>query len=801
MKSFSKRLILLDSHAILHRAYHALPDFSTAAGTPTGALYGLSLMLLRIIEDFKPDYIVAAYDLPKPTYRHEAFKDYKAGRAKTDEALIEQIKSSRRIFDAFGIPIYDKEGFEADDVIGTIVEEAKKDKTLEVIIASGDMDTLQLVDNEKVKVFTLKKGIKDTILYDEKAVRARFGFGPELITDYKGLRGDPSDNIPGIKGIGEKTATILITTFGPIEKMYAELKKGDEKFTKAKITPRMIELLRAGEEDAEFSKMLATIRPDAPIDFSLPKKTFAENVDFQKIDALFFELEFRTLGPRFKKILTGEVVDKTASDERVVLAKPTSEVEPVLAEAPGAEKLKEACVMLWLLNSNISSPTLEDIFGHTNTKDFDEAYEKLSKEIQEKKLSFVYEEIEKPLIPIVDRMKSVGVKIDKAYLKKLGDEYRKELNALEKSITRMAGQEFNIASPKQLGEILFVKLGLKSKKKTAGGALSTKESELEKLVDEHPIVNEILKYRELAKLLGTYIETIPESLDEYSRIHPTSIQTGAVTGRMATKDPSIQNIPNKSDLGRRIRGAFITDKGWKLLAFDYSQIELRIAAFLSKDEKFIDIFRRGEDVHRAVAAQVFGVPVEAVTKTMRSQAKVINFGVMYGMGVTALQKNLGTDRKAAQKFYTDYFEKFHGLAEYLEAVKKEAAAKGYTETYFGRRRYFEGLKSRIPFIRAAAERMAINAPIQGTEADIVKLAMIKVQEYIKEKKLEDKVHILMQVHDEIVLEAEEKIAEGIVSDIKKIMENIIPPKDIHDIVIAAEAKIGDNWQEMNEING
>ncbi len=807
MKLFSKRLILLDSHAILHRAYHALPDFSTAAGVPTGALYGLSLMLLRIVEDFKPDYIVAAYDLPKPTYRHEAYKDYKAGRAKTDEALIEQIKSSRKIFDAFNIPIYDKEGFEADDVIGTIVEESKKDKNLEVIIASGDMDTLQLVSGEKVKVFTLKKGIKDTILYNEQAVKDRFGFGPERITDYKGLRGDPSDNIPGIKGIGEKTATIFISNFGSVEDIYKELKKGDEKFFKAGLTERQIELLRSGKEEAEFSKMLATIRPDAPIDFKLPKETFAGNIDFKKIDSLFSELEFRTLAPRLKMILGKEkqVTSGEAGADSLVRFEDSAKTTRLPAPASPSpqevdkEKFKEARVMLWLLNSNISDPKIEDIFAHTGTKDFDEAYQKLSKEIQEKKLSFVYDEIEKPLIPIVDSMKATGIKIDKDYLEKLSKEYHTELNILEKSIWTMAGQEFNIASPKQLGEILFVKLGLKSRKKTAGGALSTKESELEKLSDEHPIIGEILKYRELAKLLGTYIDAIPKSLDEHLRIHPTSIQTGAVTGRMATKDPSIQNIPNRSELGRKIRAAFIAEKGWKLLAFDYSQIELRIAAFLSKDQKFIDVFKRGEDIHTAVASQVFGVKPESVTKTMRSQAKVINFGVMYGMGVTALQKNLGTDRKAAQKFLTEYFEKFHGLAAYLEVVKKEAAAKGYTETFFGRRRYFEGLKSRIPFIRAAAERMAINAPIQGTEADIVKLAMIRVEKYIKEKKLENKVHLLMQVHDEIVFEAEKGVAEDIVPDIKKIMEDIVNPKDIFGIVIAAEAKIGDNWQDMESI--
>ncbi len=681
MKSFSKKLILLDSHAILHRAYHALPDFSTAAGVPTGALYGLSLMLLRIIEDFKPDYIVAAYDLPKPTYRHEAFKDYKAGRAKTDEALVEQIKNSRKIFDAFNIPIYDKEGFEADDVIGTIVEDTKKDKSLEVVIASGDMDTLQLVSGEKVEVFTLKKGIKDTILYNEKAVEKRFGFGPELITDYKGLRGDPSDNIPGIKGIGEKTATILISNFGAIEKIYAELKKGDDKFLKAKITPRIVELLRNGEEDAEFSKMLATIRRDAPIDFSLPKKTFVENIDFKKIDALFSELEFRTLGPRIKAILekqnnTAGISEDSGArkSERSAQATESSEIPATL----DAEKFKEAKVMLWLINSNLSDPKIEDIYAHTKTNNFAEAYEKLAKEIGDKKLSLVYEEIERPLIPIVEKMNAVGVKLDAEILKKLSVEYGREAKNLEEKIWSSAGKEFNINSPKQLSEILFITLGLKAKnqKKTSSGTFSTKESELEKLRDEHPIIENILNYRELKKLLGTYIEPMPALVDRNSRLHATFIQTGTTTGRMSSENPNLQNIPNKNELGQNIRRAFVTEKGNELLSLDYSQIELRIAAFLSGDKKLISIFKNGEDVHTAVAAEVFGVAQKDVTKEMRRRAKVINFGVMYGMGVNALRVNLGTDRAAAQKFLTDYFEKFSGLASYLKKLKKKLEKKG-----------------------------------------------------------------------------------------------------------------------------
>jgi len=784
-----KRLVLLDSHAILHRGYHALPDFSTAKGEPTGALYGLTTMIISIVETLKPDYIVAAFDLPKPTYRHEAYKDYKAGRAKTDDNLVAQIKRSRDVFSALGIPVYDREGFEADDVLGTIVELTKKDKDLEVVIASGDMDTLQLVSGKKVQVYTLKKGIKETILYDEEAVLSRFGFGPKLLPDYKGLRGDPSDNIIGIKGVGEKTATTLITTFGTVEEMYKALKNNKAGFTKkAGSTPRILELIEKGEEDAEFSKVLATIRRDVPIDWKIPKKTWADALDMDKINELFAELEFRTMGARIKNALSGKKVENVSVQEKY---------ETPIDEDIPADKLKEALVMLWLVNSNITDPKLEDVYTFTNTKTFDGAYRALSEDMKKKNLVDVYETIEKPLIPICDEMTKTGIKIDTKKFKILSDRFHKELSELERGIWKQAGEEFNIASPKQLAEIIYTKMGLipKRQKKTAGGAMSTKESELEKIVDMHPIVKDIMRHRELSKLLGTYVDAIPKLLDDGDRLHATFIQTGAVTGRMATKNPGIQNIPNKTDEGRQIRDAFIAESGWKIVSLDYSQIELRIAAFLSGDKKLIEIFLRGEDVHSAVASAVYDVPVDKITKTMRTQAKVINFGVMYGMGVTALQKNLNTDRATAQKFLNDYFERFSGLATYLDRIKAETARMGYTETFFGRRRYFDGIKSKIPFIRAAAERMAINAPIQGTEADIVKLAMIALEKYVVKERLKDQARILMQVHDEIVYEVKSEISGDFAREAKKIMEEVLSPEKIHGIVCVAEGSIGDNWGE------
>jgi DNA polymerase-1 len=798
MLKTNKKLILLDSHAIIHRAYHALPDFVSSKGEPTGALYGLSTMLLAIISELKPDYIVACFDLPKPTYRHEAYKDYKAGRAKTDDGLISQLKRSRDIFTALDIPIYDKEGFEADDIIGTIVEETKKDKNLEVVIASGDMDTLQLVENERVRVYTLKKGIKDTIIYDEKAVVARFGFPPKLLVDYKGLRGDPSDNIIGIKGIGEKTAEILIKNFGTIEEIYKKLKKDKKVFKDVKITDRIIKLLEDGEEEANFSKMLATIRRDAPIDFVFPEKTWRENFDAIKIKTLWAELDFRTLGSRLDDVINGKKIpEKNKNEEKEGKTKSGG----LFGSGEDIQKQKELFIAIWLLNSNTTNPTLEDVFNLTGTKDLDSAREILMKDIKDKGLENIFEKIEKPLVSIIDRMEKIGVKINKKEVNGLSKEYHTELSKKEKKIWELAGTEFNVNSPKQMGEILFNKLGLKAKnqKKTGGGSLSTKESELEKMRDMHPIIPLIFDYRELQKLLSTYIDVISEILDEKDRLHAKFLQTGTTTGRMSSQEPNLQNIPTKSELGRNVRKVFIAEKGFKLVSFDYSQIELRIAAFLSVDEKLLEIFRNGEDVHTAVASEVFNVSPDKVDKEMRRRAKVINFGIMYGMGVLALKQNINSTREEAQKYLEEYFKKFSGLAKYLDNVKAEAERNGFTETLFGRRRYFEGLKSPLPYIRAMAERMAINAPIQGTEADIIKLSMVKVNEYLQKKDLINKVRLILQVHDELVFEIEDNLVESVSKEIKNIMENVVSPEQTKGVVCKADISVGENWRDMENI--
>lgn len=789
-KSDITRLVLLDAHAIIHRAYHALPEFTGPDGQPTGALYGLSSMLLRIATDLKPDYVAACYDLPGATVRHEAFEHYKATRTKTDDALVTQLTTARSVFAAFGIPIFEKEGFEADDILGTIVEKLKDDPSMEIIIASGDMDTMQLIEGKKVQVYTLKKGLNDTILYDEQAVIDRYGFAPALIADYKGLRGDPSDNIPGVPGVGEKTGTELIQKFGSVEDMYKALHADEAGFLAAGVKPRIVNLLKEHEEDALFSKSLAIIRLDAPITFSVPAKQWKESISLPTLLTLFDELGFRSLRPRVRALLGGSEEEEDEEHD-----------QEVVEEVPEARQ-EEAKVMLWLLYSDFTNPTLDDVLAYTKAKSFDEAYVALEKSLAETgRLKELYDSIEKPLIPILAEMKECGVRIDTTVLEKLRRAYRKELEEIEKRIYKAAGHEFNISSPKQLGDVLFdeLDLGAKGQKKTATGQRSTKESELEKIKDNHPIIADVLEYRGLSKLLSTYIEALPPLLDEGGRLHAQFLQTGAVTGRMASQNPNLQNIPIRTERGRAIRHAFIPREGYTLVGIDYSQVELRIAAILSKDEKLEAIFKSGRDVHTEVAAAVFKVPPADVDREMRRRAKIINFGILYGMGVNALKTQLGTSLAEAHTFYDDYFATFDTLAKYLESTRGYARKHGYTETLFGRRRQFPEMKSPLPYVRAQAERMAINAPIQGTQADLIKCAMVEVDRVLCEIGAREDAHLLLQVHDELVYEIRANRVEELGRRIKVVMEQSFPADLTHGVPIIADAKHGPNWGDMQPL--
>lgn len=752
-----KILVLLDAHAILHRAFHALPDFTSPKGEPTGALYGFTALLIKVIRELKPDYIAAAYDLPKPTFRHIAYDQYKAGRAKMDDSLAKQINRSHDILKAFNVPIYSVEGFEADDVLGTIVENLKSqisnspagEAGLKIIVVSGDMDTLQLVKNDDVVVYTLKKGISDTIVYDEKAVKERYGFGPELIVDYKALKGDPSDNIIGIKGIGEKSATELIKKYGGIENIFAKLKEG-----KVEAKPRILELLKNGEEEAQFSKTLAEIRRDAPIDFSLEKVSWKDGFDPGNVKPVFEEFGFRSLMDRLANGVKKEQKKEEIEETKSVFNKSGTEATPNL-------------------------------------------------------MKFV----EEPLVKILSEMEKTGVLLNAEYLKNLSEEKHKELNGLEKKIWELAGQEFNINSPKQMGEVLFVKLELGGArpKKTATGAYSTNISQLIKLKGTHPIIDELMEYREISKLVSTYIDALPKLADKENRLHTHFDSFGAATGRLSSQNPNLQNIPKKTERGREVRRAFVADKGFNLVDFDYSQIDLRAAAILSGDKNLADIFRKGEDVHSSMAAKVFKVAPKEVTPEMRRKIKVINFGVLYGMGINALRQNLGGSREEAQNFYEEYFKNFSGVKEYIEKTKKFARENGWTETLFGRRRFFPEINSSVGYLQKEAERMAVNMPIQGTSADFIKLAMVKIDKKLEEANLKDGARMLLQIHDELLFEIKEELVARAVPIIKNAMESVYPLKskeekellaeqfkktELPNIPLTVNVDTGDNWEEM-----
>ncbi len=781
-KSTLKTIVLLDSHAILHRGYHAMGGFATRDGRPTGALYGFLSMVLRIYEDIKPDYIAACFDLPKPTFRHLSYDAYKGGRQKTDDELIDQIKESYKLCEALSIPVYTCEGFEADDLLGTIAEQLKVEKDTRVIIASGDMDTFQLIDGDKVTVYTLKKG-NETALYTTKSVVERFGFGPEHIPDYKGFAGDTSDNIIGIKGIGDKTATELIKHYGSVEKVYEQLKANRQQLLDDGFKERIVGLLEEGEDEALFSKTLATIRRDAPVTYVEPEKPWLEIIDIEKYQAMCDLYEFRSMRNRLHTM-------KENGGATMLAAVPEEERE-VISE----HDMKELKVMTHLLHSEMTNAPLVDIENITGKKTCAEMKDFLFAELTKEGLVDLYTEVERPLITRVEEMEVNGITLDTDNLKKMSEDLHAQVKILEQKIYESVGFEFNIASPKQMGEALYEKLGLGTKiKKTKTGQKSTNVTELEKIKDEHPSIAYILEYRELTKLLSTYIDSLPQYVKEDGKIHAHFIQTGAGTGRFSCEDPNLQNLPVKSEIGQKVRSAFVATKGKVLLSCDYAQIDLRAAAILSGDEHLVEIFMKGIDVHTGTAARVFGVKEEKVTSDMRRKAKAINFGILYGMGVTALKEGMGVERKEAQEFYDQYKFTFSTLMTYLEEVKAFAWKHGYTQTLLGRRREVPLLKSPLPFLRAQGERIAINAPIQGTSADILKLAILDAADYIDEHKLNDKVKLLLQIHDELVFELDEDIAEKVADELVLVLENVLKKRKLSDLPIKASRSLGANLQ-------
>jgi len=733
-----KVLLIIDANSLIHRAFHALPPLSTSKGEMVNAVYGFLLAFFKAINEFHPDYIAAAFDHPAPTKREKKFKEYKAKRKKAPDELYDQIPKIKEVLQVFHVPVFEKAGFEADDIIGTIAKLAPKRQAvplLETIILSGDMDLLQLVD-KNTKVYTMRKGIQDSVLFDKKRVQERFGIDPELVADWKGLRGDPSDNIPGVGGVGEKTATQLLSSLGSLESVYSTLKAKEEI---PGVSAKLKETLLKEQDIAFFSRELAIIERDVPLDFSLPDLAW-QGFDKKEAEKVLLRFEFRTLASRIPDV--GEKI----------------------------EKQKDA------------------------SKE-DQIEEKLKRLYEESVLSEKVYEMEQELSPVLRMMEKTGIQIDKTFFKKLAKGLGVNLKKLERSIVKKVGGQFNINSPKQLSEVLFLRLGLSAKglHKTPGGVVSTASSELEKLKEASPIIQEVLLYRELAKLQNTYVIPLPQLADKEGRVHTHFDQLGAATGRLSSSNPNLQNIPLQGEWGQKLRRGFVAKKGFELVSLDYSQVELRIASHIAGEERMQEVFFTGRDIHRETAAAVFGVKDKDVTPQMRFRAKALNFGILYGMGARGFSQSAGIPFEEAQDFIENYFVQFPRIAEFMQDTIESTRELGYAETLFGRKRYLPDIHSSTPHIRAAAERVAINHPIQGSQADIIKMAMVKI---VKELNLQqENCRMLLQIHDELLFEIRSDIVRERAKEIKALMEKIVSLK----VPLVVKVSFGQSWGEQKSL--
>ncbi len=741
-----KRLILIDGHALVHRAYHALPPLTTKKGELVNAVYGFLLVLFKAIKDLKPDFIISTFDVSGPTFRHKKFEKYKAKRVKAPDELYNQVPRVKEVLQGFNIPFFEKAGYEADDLIATIATKVPKKQILpkiETIIVTGDSDTLQLV-NKNTKVFALRRGVKDTVLYNEEEVSKKYGgLRPEQLPDFKGLVGDASDNIPGVIGIGEKTAAELIKKFGSLENLYKEIEEKTEKSKEIKESLR--KKLSDYKEQAIFSRELNLLDKNVDIDIDLKEAVWG-NFNIEKVINILKDFEFYSLISR-------------------------------LSEFGGGEK-KERLVQL-------------EIGGKENV------LEDIEKMYQEKIFSRKIYEIEKSLVPVIKSMEKNGIKIDAEQLKRLSKNLEVRIQDLEEKIYEIAGMNFNINSPQQLSDLLFQRLEIKNKgmKKTPGGVVSTSFSELEKIKNSHPIIKFILEYRELFKLKSGFLDTLPAMIKKDGRIHPNFHQLGTVSGRLSCSGPNLQNIPIKGDLGKEIRKAFVTENGYKLLSFDYSQMELRVVASIADDKKMIKFFQEGKDIHRMTASQIFNVPETEVTEKMRDFAKTLNFGVIYGISSYGFSEAAKVSFEEAESFIEEYLNDFQGIAKYREEVVEKTKKLNYIETLFGRKRFLPEINSSDRTLKNAAERMAINHPCQGTAADILKMVMVKINDQLPIAG--SKIKLVLQIHDELLFEVKEEEIKEVIPKIKKSMENITELK----VPLKVDVKIGENWSEMKIING
>ena len=791
-------ILYIDTLALLYRAYYAIPDLTAKDGTPTGALFGLTNTLFRIIAEMEPRHIVACFDRPEETIRHAMDAGYKANRELPEEDMIMQIELAREVLWSYGVHTVEKPGYEADDLLGTLaVADAGREE--EVVIVSCDGDLFQLTVHPNIRVFFLRKGMSDFVLYDRKEAEKKNGYSPKYTVDYKGLAGDSSDNIKGVSGIGDIFARRLITVFGDLDSIYRALENGvlEEKgFTK-----RVAGLLKADRESAFASRDLATIHTDVPIIAPHNKaKEWKDRIVYADARKTLERYDFTSLFSRLSMITgvldTGDA-DKGGAAEAGEGGR-NSEGDGVGADAEIGGVAKEAAVALWVLDATQTNAGLNDVFAYTEAYTAEDALSRVEKELKKNNLLSVWETIERPLIPIVEKMERTGVNFDRKSAKKLSTLYRRKIASLEKKIYTQAGKEFNVSSPKQLSEVLYRDLGLKPKRasKTSTGGKTTKESVLLQMADDHPIIDSVLEYRHYEKLRSTYTDVLPDFVGDDGRIHTTLQQNGTTSGRFSSRDPNLQNIPVGGEDGAAIRDLFVAADGWEMAAVDYSQVELRLAAILSNDKSLLEVFNRGVDVHKAVAARMFGVSQDAVTSEQRSSAKTINFGVLYGMGAQSLSRSLKVPLTEADTFLSDYKKAFPSLFDYLDAIKKEVSSSGFVSTAFGRVRPIPGISSSLPYVRAQAERTAANTVIQGTAADVIKLAMIGIDAMLTKEKLDGSVRMLLQIHDELLFEIRPTIADDAIEKIVAVMESVYP-KDKKPIPLLASVARGASWGSLS----
>ncbi len=927
-------IYLLDGHALAYRAYFALTAggtggarWRTSSGEPTAAVYGFTSILLRILEQERPDFLAVAFDTGR-TFRDEIYPEYKATRAKMPDDLVPQMERIRQIVDAFGFPRLEVEGYEADDVLGSAARRSATEQGMGVKIITGDRDLLQLVDN-RIIVSLPKRQLSESEDYTPEKVLAVFGVRPDQIVDFKALVGDKSDNIPGVRGIGEKTAVKLLQKYGDLDNIYAHL---DE------LSPGLRKKLEEGRESAYLSRRLAKIKTDLPVSVDLEAaRPNPENTE--KVEELFRVLEFRSLLRRLRQwqsALSGEeepaqlslfgdalaqsakaahtpdlgfrtvVVDTPAAldellkrvqnsktlavdtettntdkmrarlvgislavDEetgyyipiahrqaerqlpweqvRAALAKPMA--DPKIAKIghnikydlvvlarhglPMSQPAFDTMIAEWLrdpashnlglknlvwVRLGLEMTDITDLIGRGKKQiGMDEVPVEqvapyaaadavmvlrlrplLEADLRERNAWRLFQEVEMPLVPVLARMEMNGIAVDVAFLHRMSAELAEQLHALEEQIFALAGRKFNLNSTAQLSKVLFETLGLKppeGTRRTKSGHYSTSASVLEAMRGQHPVVDLVLEHRELSKIKSTYVDALPQQVNpETGRVHTSFNQTGTVTGRLASSDPNLQNIPVRSEVGKKVRRAFIAPKGKLLLSVDYSQVELRIVAHMARDKAMIEAFKEGQDIHAVTASKIYKVPLEKVTPQMRRHAKAINFGLLYGMSPFGLTRTTDLTLAEAENFVEEYFRNFPGVKKFLEETKRKAAEQGYVETLLGRRRYFPELqKPANRNARLRAEREAVNAPVQGTAADIMKLAMIAVDKRLAEEGSDAK--MLLQVHDELMLEVpEEELAET-ARLVQDTMENVYPLI----VPLKTEAKAGPNWGELKPL--